>query len=195
MDDATALVIVDMQNDFCPGGALAVPEGDAVVPRINRAIDFFTREKRLIAATRDWHPEQTAHFKGFGGIWPPHCIRDTPGAAFHAALLLPPEAVIVSKGTDPRRDDYSAFHAADERGTPLAELLADAGVSRIYVCGLATDYCVKETVLDARRLGLSVTLLIDAVRGVDLSPGDSAKALDEMRAAGAKFATVADLDQ
>ncbi len=195
MDAHSALLIIDLQNDFCPGGALAVPEGDEVVPLINRAIAHFSARGLPIIASRDWHPHRTSHFKPFGGIWPPHCIQGTPGAGFHPDLRLPPETVIVSKGTDPNRDDYSAFHARDMHGSSLPELLASLGVTHIYVCGLATDYCVKETVLEARRCGIGVTVLTDAVRGVDLTPGDSERALAAMCAAGAITATTADLPQ
>ena len=195
MDTHSALLIIDLQNDFCPGGALAVPDGDAVVPVINRAINHFSARGLPIIASRDWHPPQTSHFRPFGGIWPPHCVQGTPGAGFHPDLRLPPEAVIVSKGTDPSRDDYSAFQARDEQGTSLPELLTSLGVTHICVCGLATDYCVKETVLEARRCGITVTVLTDAVRGVDLTPGDSERALAEMRAAGSIPATTADLAQ
>ncbi|TWJ13865.1 nicotinamidase [Geobacter argillaceus] len=195
MEEHSALLIVDLQNDFCPGGALAVPEGDAVVPVINRAIGHFSARGLPVIASRDWHPARTSHFKPFGGLWPPHCIQGTPGAGFHPGLHLPPETVIVSKGTDPNRDDYSAFHARDMHGSSLPELLTGLGVTHIYVCGLATDYCVKETVLEARRCGIGVTVLTDAVRGVDLTPGDSEQALAAMCAAGAITATTADLPQ
>jgi nicotinamidase/pyrazinamidase len=195
MDVLSALLIIDLQNDFCPGGALAVPEGDAIVPVINRVISHFSARGLPIIASRDWHPTRTSHFKAFGGIWPPHCIQGTPGAGFHPDLRLPPETIIVSKGTDPHRDDYSALHARDGQDTPLPALLTRLGVNHICVCGLATDYCVKETVLEARRCGMSVTVLTDAVRGVDLTPGDSERALAAMCAAGAITATTADLPQ
>lgn len=195
MDRQPALLIIDLQNDFCPGGALAVPEGDTIVPVVNHAIDHFSARRFPIIASRDWHPAETTHFKAFGGIWPPHCVQGTMGAAFHPALRLPPEAIIVSKGTDSNRDDYSAFRARDEQGVSLSALIARLGVIEVYVCGLATDYCVKETVLEARQCGISVTVLTDAVRGVDLSPGDSLRALETMCTAGAKSATTADLPQ
>ena len=195
MDTHPALLIIDLQNDFCPGGALAVPEGDTIVPMVNHAIGHFSARGLPIIASRDWHPAKTSHFMAFGGIWPPHCIQGTQGAAFHHGLRLPPEAIIVSKGTDPDRDDYSAFRARDERGTSLSEIIANLGVTEVYVCGLATDYCVKETVLEARQCGIAVAVLTDAVRGVDLAPGDSDRALEMMRSAGATTATIADLPQ
>lgn len=193
MDTHSALLIVDLQNDFCPGGSLAVPEGDTIVPVVNHAIGRFSAPGLPIIASRDWHPARTSHFRDFGGIWPPHCIQGTVGAKFHPDLHLPQETIIVSKGTDPHRDDYSALQARDDLGTPLSELLTRLGVTHIYVCGLATDYCIKETVLEARLCGIGVTVLTDAVRGVDLAPGDSERALEMMCAAGAKSATTADL--
>lgn len=189
MNVNNALLIIDLQNDFCPGGALAVPEGDRVVPVINRCSEFFSGVSRPVFASRDWHPEQTAHFRAFGGIWPPHCVQGTDGARFHPGLRLPPETVIISKGMDPARDDYSAFSGSDPGGESLAERLQSLGIGHLYVAGLATDYCVKESVLEALRLGLEVTVITDAVRGVDLEPGDSEKALAVMTAAGAVLAT------
>jgi nicotinamidase/pyrazinamidase len=183
----TALVLVDVQNDFCPGGALAVPDGDRVIPALNRAIERFSRAGRPVVASRDWHPAETTHFRSGGGPWPPHCVRDQPGAAFHPALRLPRDATVVSKGTGPREDAYSAFQARDERGQLLTDLLRRRGVRRLVVGGLATDYCVRATVLDALRQGFEVTVLEDGVRGVDLQPGDSERALAEMRDAGARF--------
>lgn len=181
----SALLIIDVQNDFCPGGSLAVPEGDRVVPVINRCIDIFSAGKIPVFASRDWHPEKTSHFSQFGGPWPPHCVQGTAGARFHPDLLLPERTIIVSKGMDPDRDDYSAFNATDSTGTGLGQLLDELGVEHLYVAGLATDYCVRESVMEALRLGFGVTLIGDAVRGVDLSPGDSDRAVDDMVAAGA----------
>lgn len=193
MDNGSGLVIVDLQNDFCPGGALAVPDGDTIVAAVNRAISLFTAQRLPVIASRDWHPEKTAHFRQFGGLWPPHCIQGTHGAEFHPGLLLPRDAIIISKGNDPARDDYSAFHARDAQGRQLAEILETLKVCRIHVCGLATDYCVKETVMEGVRRFFEVTLLIDGVKGVDLTPGDSENALAEMRSHGVEFANIADL--
>jgi nicotinamidase/pyrazinamidase len=173
-----------VQNDFCPGGALAVAGGDAVVPVLNRRIRDFTRSGLPVFTTRDWHPERTAHFNTQGGPWPPHCIQGTYGAAFHPDLAI--EGVtVVSKGMDPEGESYSAFHGVDEHGVALAELLHARGVHRLFIGGLATDYCVKHTVLDALRHGFQVVILADAIRGVDLRPGDSEGALNEMLRAGA----------
>jgi nicotinamidase/pyrazinamidase len=187
--DATrdALVIVDVQRDFCPGGTLAVSGGDEVVPVLNRYAERFAARGSAIFASRDWHPAWTTHFKEYGGVWPPHCVQATPGADFHAALALPDGTEIVSKGTDPDEDAYSVFQARTRAGTPFAEALAERGVRRLFIGGLATDYCVKATVLDARGRGFEVALLEDAVRAVDVSPGDGARALDEMASAGATF--------
>jgi nicotinamidase/pyrazinamidase len=181
-----ALLIVDVQNDFCPGGALAVPDGGRVVPVLNRYAERFARAGAPVVASRDWHPERTRHFRAWGGAWPPHCVQGTAGAAFHPELELPPSTVVASKGMDPESDAYSAFEATTADGRPLDALLLERGVSRLFVGGLATDYCVKATVLEARRRGFDVVVLEDAVRAVDVSPGDGARALDEMRAAGAR---------
>jgi len=185
----SAFLIIDVQNDFCPGGSLAVPEGDRVVPVINRCIDIFSAGKLPVVASRDWHPEKTSHFSQFGGAWPPHCVQGTAGAQFHPGLQLPERTIIVSKGMDPDRDDYSAFCATDSSGAGLGQLLDELGVDHLYVAGLATDYCVRESVLEALRLGFGVTVISDAVRGVDLSSGDSDRAMAEMADAGAAAET------
>jgi nicotinamidase/pyrazinamidase len=189
MRENSVLLIVDVQNDFCPGGTLSVPAGDEVVPVLNRYIERFRKEGLPIIATRDWHPEKTSHFKAFGGIWPVHCVQGSKGAQFHPALMLPDDAIIISKGMDPTRDDYSALHGADSSGTPLPQVLKKLGIKRIYIGGLTTDYCVKESTLEGLRQGFAVTVLTDAVRGVDLKPGDSEKALVEIKAAGAEMTT------
>jgi nicotinamidase/pyrazinamidase len=183
-----ALVLIDVQNDFCPGGALAVPDGDRVVPLLNRYIERFQAAGAPVFATRDWHPAQTKHFEAWGGAWPPHCVQETPGATFHAGLAVPADATVISKGMDPDSDAYSAFQGEDPAGMPFAAALGERGVQRLYVGGLATDYCVKATVLDALREGFEVVLLRDAVRAVDVKPGDGDRALAEMREAGARFA-------
>lgn len=185
----SALLVVDIQNDFCPGGALSVPRGDEVVPVLNRYIKRFHKAGIPIFATRDWHPEKTSHFKAFGGIWPVHCVQGSEGAQFHPALTLPDNVIIISKGMDPTRDDYSALHGADSDGTPLPEVLNKLGIHKIFIGGLTTDYCVKESALEGLRQGFAVTVLTDAVRGVDLNPGDSEKALAEIKSAGAETTT------
>ncbi len=190
-----ALLLVDVQNDFCPGGALPVPEGDRVVPVLNEYAERFARMDAPVFASRDWHPVVTKHFKAQGGPWPPHCVADSTGAAFHPELKLPAQASILTKGTDPTDDGYSAFEAADERGKALSERLKEKRIGRLYVGGLATEYCVRASVLDGLGQGLDVVVLLDAVRGIDVQAGDVARALDEMLRAGARTATLATIDQ
>jgi nicotinamidase/pyrazinamidase len=183
-----ALLLVDIQNDFCPGGALAVPDGDRIVPLANWYARLFERRGLAVFASRDWHPPVTRHFQAQGGPWPPHCVQGTPGADFHPQLSLPDEAVVVSKGMDPGADSYSAFQAETPDGRRLGDALRELGVERLFVCGLATDYCVKASVLDALRAGFETVVLEDAVRGIDLSPGDIARAFGEMEEQGARSA-------
>jgi nicotinamidase/pyrazinamidase len=184
-----ALLIVDVQNDFCPDGKLAVPEGDAIVPVLNRYISIFSRNKWPIFASRDWHPKQTAHFNKFGGQWPEHCIQDSAGAKFHSVLRLPENAIILSKGMDPDKDSYSAFQAVDSRGNVFPHLLNSYSINELFVGGLATDYCVRWSVVDALKFGFKVTLLADAIKGIDLKPKDSEAAIEEMVSLGAKKMT------
>ena len=185
-----ALIVVDVQNDFCPRGALAVESGDAIVPIVNRYMARFEAAGAPVFLTRDWHPPVTRHFQEYGGVWPPHCVQGTRGAEFHPGLETPASAVVVSKGMDPDQDAYSAFHAQDEWGRPFAAALAARGVRRVYVGGLATDYCVRATALDAVREGFEVVVLTDAIGAVDLQPGDGARAIDQMQGAGAQMATL-----
>jgi len=192
MSRRDALILVDVQNDFCPGGALAVQNGDEVVPVLNRYIERFLDAGLPIFATRDWHPIKTSHFKVYGGIWPVHCVQGTQGAEFHPHLKLAPEITIISAGMAPDEDGYSGFLGRDSTGTLLAVLLRDRGVERLFVGGLATDYCVKHTVLDGIQQGFQVVLIGDAVRGVNLNPDDSEQAIKEMSAAGAIVVREAD---
>ena len=185
MGQRAALVVVDVQNDFCPGGALAVPAGDAIIPRVNRTAALFTRRGLPVIFTRDWHPRQTKHFKEFGGAWPPHCIQGTKGARFHSDLEIPKGAIVLSKGMDPEVDSYSGFQAFTENGRDLESALHELGVDELFICGLATDYCVRATTLDGLRRGMTVRVLRDAIRGVEVKPGDSEMAVKEMRANGA----------
>ena len=193
MPEKAALLIVDVQNDFCPGGALAVRDGDRVIAPLNAAAQLFSAASLPILASRDWHPPQTRHFRDFGGTWPIHCVAGTTGAAFHPDLQLPPETIILAKGSDPALDGYSAFEAVSPDGIPLAEFLVQLGVERLYIGGLATDYCILVTTLEARQRGLAVTVLSDAIAGVELAPGDVARALARIEEAGAHFVSVADL--
>jgi nicotinamidase-related amidase len=173
-----ALIIVDFQNDFTPGGALAVRDGDRIAKRLNE----LAADPRfdLVVATRDWHPSDHGSFEAQGGPWPVHCVQGSEGAELHPALDRGPIDVIVDKGTDPNTEGYSGFD-----GTNLGELLDARGIERVTVVGLATDYCVKNTALDALREGLDVKVERDAVRGVEVNEGDSERALDEVRNAGA----------
>ncbi|MGQ9781415.1 MAG: bifunctional nicotinamidase/pyrazinamidase [Nitrososphaeria archaeon] len=189
ISNESALIIVDVQRDFCPGGALPVREGDQIVSTVNKYIEKFKKAGLLVVATRDWHPKDHVSFKTRGGIWPEHCVQDTLGAQFHPGLILPEDAVIISKADKPDKEAYSGF-----QGTDLDDVLKRKGVKVLYVGGLATDYCVKNTVLDGRRKGYRVYLLIDAVKGVDLTPGDSQKAIMEMISAGAEETTISDLE-
>jgi nicotinamidase/pyrazinamidase len=193
MPSKDALILVDVQNDFCPGGALAVKDGDQVVPALNQYINKFTKAGLPIFATRDWHPEKTSHFNTDGGPWPPHCIQGSKGAQFHPDLRLPAGTVIVSAGMGSDEDGYSGFLGIDDRGVKLVDLLRERGVERIFVGGLATDYCIKHTVLDGLRENFKVVLLTDSVRGVNLKPDDSQCAIGEMLHAGAEIAS--DLQQ
>ncbi len=188
MSRRPALLVVDVQNDFCPGGALAVRDGDTIIPRVNRAIELFLRRGFPVLATRDWHPAVTKHFKEYGGAWPPHCVQGTKGARFHSKLELPKDVVVLSKGMDPEQDSYSGFQALNPAGRDLESVIRDLGVDEVFLCGLATDYCVRATALDATRRGIRIRVLEDAIKGVDLKPGDSEAAIHDMRAAGVPFA-------
>jgi nicotinamidase/pyrazinamidase len=179
-------MIVDVQNDFCPGGALPVKNGDEVVPVLNRYLEKFTQAGLPTFATRDWHPQKTIHFNTHGGPWPPHCIQKTYGAEFHPGLMLSKNAIVVSKGMAEDSDSYSGFDAISADGTKLADLLRQRGIERIFIGGLATDYCVKHTVIDGLKEGFKTVMLEDAVRGVNLNPNDSQRAIEAMLRAGAE---------
>jgi len=181
---ADALLVVDVQNDFLPGGALGVRHGDEVVGPLNRMIARWRALDLPVVFTRDWHPADHCSFHAQGGPWPPHCVAMAPGAKFASSLDVPPDAIIVSKGTDPRREAYSAF-----QGTGLADLLRHRGVQRVIIGGLATDYCIRATGVDARAEGFDYVVLADAVRAVDVKPGDGARALAELAANGALITT------
>jgi nicotinamidase/pyrazinamidase len=187
-----ALLVVDFQNDFTPGGALPVEEGDEIAGPINELLDSFD----LVVGTRDWHPPDHGSFVGVQvdpakwegtdppSIWPVHCVQGTPGAELHPDLDRSKLDVVLDKGQDVNSQGYSGFHDSG-----LAELLQERGVDRVFVAGLTTEYCVKNTVLDALRLGLDVVVVEDAIRPVEVNPGDGGRALEEMRTAGAEFAT------
>jgi nicotinamidase/pyrazinamidase len=175
-----ALIVVDVQNDFCPGGALAVAQGDEVVAPLNKLVEEFLERGEPVFKSRDWHPEKTRHFAAYGGTWPVHCVQRTKGAEFHPELIDDMHIRIISKGLGDE-DSYSAFD-----GTDLALQLRRLSVEEVWVGGLATDYCVKNTVLDALKEGFRVKALENAMRAVELKPGDGERALAEMRAAGAE---------
>ncbi|MCM2358904.1 MAG: bifunctional nicotinamidase/pyrazinamidase [Geobacteraceae bacterium] len=195
MAEGAAFLIVDVQVDFCPGGSLAVPGGDTIIPVINRYIELFRKKGIPVFASRDWHPVVTSHFVQYGGLWPPHCVQGSEGARFHPLLRLPADVTVVSKGMDPDKDDYSAFHAVTEQGEPLPEKLRELGIARLYLCGLATDYCVRASALEGVKQGLAVTVLKDAVKGVNLKPGDSSRALKEIVKAGGELADLAEIEE
>jgi nicotinamidase/pyrazinamidase len=173
-----ALLIIDFQNDFTPGGALAVECGDEIADRINELAASGRYD--LVIATRDWHPENHGSFAALGGPWPVHCVQDSPGAEFHPALNQAAIHKIIDTGTAPELEGYSAFEA-----TELAQLLHDRGITKVTVVGLATDYCVKHSALDALREGFDVEIDTDAMRAVNVKPGDGERAIEEMLAAGA----------
>ena len=176
-----ALIVVDLQNDFLPGGTLAVSGGDEVVPVLNRYIEAFAKRNLPVVATRDWHPPDHCSFEAWGGPWPPHCVADSEGAGFAPGLKLPDETLIISKATERHAEAYSGF-----QGTDLADRLRALGVRRLFVGGLATDYCVEATALDALKERFAVVLLRDAVRAVDVEPGDGKKAVTNMVEQGAQ---------
>ena len=181
-DQKKALIVVDVQNDFCPGGSLAVAHGDEVVAPLNKLIKEFLDRGEPVFKTRDWHPAKTKHFAAYGGVWPVHCVQNTRGAEFHPDLIDDPRINIISKGIDESADGYSGFD-----GTQLAQLLREQDVEEVWVGGLATDYCVKHTVLDALHEGFRVKALADAMRAVNVNPADGARAIAEMREAGAEI--------
>jgi nicotinamidase/pyrazinamidase len=191
----SALVVIDVQNCFCPGGSLPVEEGDKVVPVMNEYIDSFTSHGLPVYATRDWHPPVTRHFIQFGGLWPPHCIRNTAEAEFHPDLRLPEDVEVVSAGVGPEDQGYSGFEGTNQRGEYLEESLKRRGIDHLYIGGIATDYCVKETVLDARRRGFQTTLLVDAIKAVNVKPHDDEKAIQAMKSAGADVKTLHEVEQ
>jgi nicotinamidase/pyrazinamidase len=179
-ESGDALIVVDLQNDFLTGGSLAVPDGDAVIPVLNTWIRRFRGAGLPVFATRDWHPADHCSFREQGGPWPPHCVAGTKGAEFTPELVLPPDALIHSKATRPEKEAYSGFEEGD-----FGRQLREMGVTRLFVGGLATDYCVRATVLDGLKEGFQVVLLADAIRAVEARPGDGARAIAEMREAGA----------
>jgi nicotinamidase/pyrazinamidase len=185
--NSDALLITDMQKDFLPGGALPIDGGDEIIPVLNDYIRRFGDAKAHVLASRDWHPANHVSFKAQGGPWPPHCVQETSGVKFSPDLKLPKHSVVISKATNPEREAYSAFD-----GTSLAHELRTLGVKRLFVGGLATDYCVVNTVVDARKLGFETVVLVDATLGINVEPGDVDRAIETMLKSGAQQATADD---
>jgi len=174
-----ALIIVDVQNDFCPGGALAVPQGNEIIPIINQLLSL---NSFIVVATQDWHPENHCSFIENGGIWPKHCLKDSWGAKLHSDLALPKDFILIQKGTQPDREAYSGFE-----GTELERILKKSNIRQAFICGLATEYCVKATALDSKSAGFEVFVVIDACQGVEVNKGDIEKAIEEMKNRGIKI--------
>jgi nicotinamidase/pyrazinamidase len=187
LESSDALLITDIQNDFLPGGALPVENGDEIIPVLNDYMKRFQDSKAHILASRDWHPSNHVSFRTQGGPWPPHCVQETSGAKFSPDLKLPAHTTVISKATNPEHEAYSAFD-----GTSLAHDLQAMGARRLFVGGLATDYCVVSTVVDARKLGFETVVLMDATLGINAEPGDVDRAIETMLQSGAQQATVDD---
>jgi len=180
-----ALIVADIQNDFLPGGRLAVPNSDTIIDMVNRCIERFAAAKRPVFATRDWHPPDHCSFEEQGGPWPVHCVAGTVGAAFSPALKLPADVRIISKACDKDKEAYSAFS-----GTALHEQLQRRSICRLFICGLATEYCVFNTVKDAIACGYTIFLLQDAIRAIDAQPNDGSRAIEQMKAWGVEAITI-----
>jgi nicotinamidase/pyrazinamidase len=190
IDNKDALIIADIQIDFLPGGALPIKEGDQIIPAINEYAKMFNKANAKVIASRDWHPPKHISFTEQGGPWPSHCVHDTEGAKFSPDLKLPAGTIVVSKATDSGKEAYSVFD-----GTEFGDQLKSWGMKRIFIGGLATDYCVVNSVLDARKMGLAVVVLVDATRGINVNPGEVDKALKTMSQAGAAQVTLADFPE
>jgi len=188
--NSDALLITDIQKDFLPGGALPIDNGNEIIPVLNDYVNRFVAAKAHVLASRDWHPLNHISFKAQGGPWPPHCVQETAGAEFSPYLKLPPHAIIISKATNPEIEAYSAFD-----GTSLAHELRTLGIKRLFVGGLATDYCVVNTVVDARKLGFETVVLMDATLGINAEPGDVDRAIEIMLKNGAQQVTVEDFSE
>ncbi len=190
IESTDALLVTDMQLCFLPGGELGVPDGDKLIPVLNEYIKKFKEAKMPIFASRDWHPPNHISFKAQGGPWPPHCIQQSESAKFHPDLKLPENTVVLSKATDPNKESYSVFGAEN-----FAQELKSKGVKRLFIGGLATDYCVVNTVLDARKLGFEAVVLMDATLGINAKPGDVDRAVENMAKSGAQQATLLDFPE
>jgi nicotinamidase/pyrazinamidase len=184
-----ALSVTDVQNDFLPGGALGVPHGDAIISPLNRVVDLFKKNGLLIFFSRDWHPPDHSSFQDQGGPWPPHCVQKTPGADFPSMLQIPEGSIIISKGAQKDREQYSTLGARDSEGHTESDVMKKQGIRRVFVAGLAADYCVLNSVKDILAEGYEVYVLTDAIRAVNVNPGDGEGALEEMVQGGAKRIT------
>ena len=190
LQPSDALLLVDVQNDFLEDGNLAVPDANAILPLLNKYLVLFSGTSLQVVASRDWHPSGHCSFVDNGGIWPSHCVADTAGAAFSQSISLPASCHIVSKATTADHEAYSGFD-----GTALTSYLQEKGIKRLFVGGLATDYCVLQTVLDALNHGFVVVLLVDAIRAVDVESGDGEQAIAKMRENGAQTTIFTDIEQ
>ena len=193
LQQGDALSVTDMQNDFLPGGALGVPGGDKIIPYVNRTIELFKKSDLPIFFTRDWHPPDHCSFKDQGGPWPPHCVQNTAGAEFSSELNIPEGSTVISKGSEKNSEQYSTLGGRDADGNTESSLMKKSGIRRIFIAGLATDYCVLNSVKDALAEGYEVYVLTDAIRAVDVNRGDGERALEEMIRAGAKTITSKEL--
>jgi nicotinamidase/pyrazinamidase len=190
INNKDVLIIADIQKDFLPGGALPIKEGDQIIPVLNDYAKIFNKANAKVLASRDWHPPKHISFTAQGGQWPPHCVHETEGAKFSPDLKLPVGTKIVSKATDSGKEAYSVFD-----GTGLGEELKSMGMKRIFIGGLATDYCIVNSIIDARKMGFDAVVLADATRGINVNPGDVDKAFETMRRTGAAQVTLADFPE
>jgi len=190
-----ALSVTDVQNDFLPGGALGVPHGDAIISPLNRAVELFKKNGLLIFFSRDWHPPDHSSFQDQGGPWPPHCVQKTPGADFPSALKIPEGSILISKGGQKDREQYSTLGARDSEGNTESDVMKKREIRRVFVAGLATDYCVLNSVKDILAEGYEVYVLTDAIRAVNVNPGDGEEALEDMVRGGAKLITTEMLEE
>jgi len=191
MPTSKALLVVDIQNDFCPGGSLGVKDGDKIIPLINQYVELFLANDLPIFVSRDWHPAEARHFQPFGGPWPIHCVQHSKGGEFHPAFRVPDQAIIVSKGTDPQLDGYSVFEAIDADSKPFPEILKNLGITELHIAGIATDYCVKFTAIDALKNGYNLTVLVDAIKGVNEEASE--QTLKEISAQQARLKTFGEI--
>ncbi|HBR15241.1 MAG TPA: nicotinamidase [Candidatus Omnitrophica bacterium] len=195
MSHHQGLLIVDVQNDFCRGGAMPIAQAETIIPVINNYIEYFYTRSAAIIATRHWHPATTSHFETFGGLWPSHGIRDTPGALFHPSLTLPRDVLIVSKGMQPDEEGGSAFEGVDSKDKSFLMVLKERKVKELFIAGFATEYCIKATVLDALENNFAVNLLMDAIKGVHIEPEEAEYAVKKMLRKGAKKIVFGDLEK